>query len=407
MSPFLRLCAFWFFYMGALGMFFPFYGLYLGTEAGLSAIEVGAVVSMLPLVGLLAQPFWGQAADRSGKRSGVLALVSVGAAAGQLLLGEASGLVQILAATALVALFSSAVMPLALSVSLAVLHQGGRHAFGLARAAGTVGYLVLVVTFPLALHALGGGAPPAGGDAAGGLGLMFPAIAALSVVAAAIAWTLPHEGAVAARAARAGRGGLAVLLRHPPLLRVLGFTFVAYLFLNGPIQLFPLFVRSLGGGVDDVSRMWVWMLLLEIPLVAWSGTLRVRLGARGLVAVGVVASGLRWTGSAFVDEMGIATVLGLLHGVAVVGLGLGGPMYVDEVVPGSLRSTGQALLSAIGIGLGGILSNLLCGWLFDRAGAQATYLACGVAALVLAALAPFLLPAPSRATARSPGVGVA
>ena len=273
MSPFLRLCAFWFAYMGALGMFFPFYGLYLGTEAGLSAIEVGAVLSMLPLVGLLAQPFWGQAADRSGARSGVLALVAVGAGLGQLVLQQASGFVQLLAATALLALFSSAVMPMALAVSLAVLHLDGRHAFGIARAAGTVGYLALVVLFPLVLHTL----------APGGLGLMFPAIALLSVIAGAIAWTLPHEGAVALRAPREG---LAVLLRHGPMLRVLAFTFVAYLFLNGPIQLFPLFVRSLGGGVDDVSRMWVWMLLLEIPLVAWSGTLRVRLGARGLLAIG-------------------------------------------------------------------------------------------------------------------------
>lgn len=386
MTPFLRLCAFWFAYMGALGMFFPFYGLYLGTEAGLSAIEVGAVLSMLPLVGLLAQPFWGQAADRSGARSGVLALVAVGAGLGQLVLQQASGFVQLLAATALLALFSSAVMPMALAVSLAVLHLDGRHAFGIARAAGTVGYLALVVLFPLVLHAL----------APGGLGLMFPAIALLSVVAGAIAWTLPHEGAVALRAPREG---LAVLLRHGPMLRVLAFAFVAYLFLNGPIQLFPLFVRSLGGGVDDVSRMWVWMLLLEIPLVAWSGTLRVRLGARGLLAIGVLASGVRWAGSAFVDDMAVATALGLLHGVGVVGLGIGGPLYVEEVVPAGLRSTGQALLSAIGIGLGGILSNLLCGWFFDRAGAQATYLACGMGALLLGVLAFVALPVPGRAAA--------
>lgn len=392
MSPFHRLCAFWFAYMGSLGMFFPFYGLYLGTQAGLSAVEVGAVLSMLPLVGLLAQPFWGQVADRSGARSAVLALVAVGAGLGQLVLHQASGFAQLVAATALLALFSSAVMPMALSVSLAVLHVDGRHAFGIARAAGTVGYLLLVVAFPLVLHVLAdetaaGGVPP-------GLGLMFPAVALLAVAAGAIAWTLPHEGAAALRAPR---DGLAVLLRHGPMLRVLGFTFVAYLFLNGPIQLFPLFVRSLGGGVDDVSRMWVWMLLLEIPLVAWSGTLRVRIGARGLLTLGVIASGIRWAGSAFTDDIGVATVLGLLHGVAVVGLGIGGPLYVEEVVPAGLRSSGQALLSAIGIGLGGILSNLLCGWFLDRAGAQATYLTCGVGALLLGALALVVLPAPHRA----------
>jgi len=388
MSPFHRLCAFWFVYMGSLGMFFPFYGLYLGAHAGLSGIQVGAVLSMLPLVGLLAQPFWGQAADRSGARSGVLALVAIGAGLAQLLLHQASGFTQLLLATGVLALFASAVMPMAFSVSLAVLQRDGRHAFGLARASGTVGYLLLVVAFPLVLHALAGRAADAAG-APDALGWMFPAIALLAVVAGAIAWTLPHEGAVALRAPR---DGLAQLLRHGPMLRVLAYTFVAYLFLNGPIQLFPLFVRSLGGGLDDVSRMWVWMLLLEIPLVAWSGTLRVHVGARGLIAIGVFASGVRWAGSAFAEDLGVATVLGLLHGVAVVGLGIGGPLYVEEVVPPGLRSTGQALLSAIGIGLGGILSNLLCGWLFDRVGAELTYLGCGVGGLLLGVLTPLVLP---------------
>lgn len=390
MTPFIRLCAFWFVYMGALGMAFPFFGLYLGTHAGLSGVQVGAVLSMLPLVGLLAQPFWGQAADRSGARSGVLALVTIGTGLAQLLLYQASGFTQLLLATGVLALFATAVMPMAFSVSLAVLHLDGRHAFGIARAGGTVGYLVVVVTFPLVLRVLAGDSPDVAG-APDALGLMFPAIGLLAVVAGAIAWTLPHGGAVGLRAPR---DGLARLLRHGPMLRVLAYTFFAYLFLNGPIQLFPLFVRSLGGGLDDVSRMWVWMLLLEIPLVAWSGTLRVHVGARGMIALGVCASGVRWAGSAFADDIGVATVLGLLHGLAVVGLGIGGPLYVEEVVAPGLRSTGQALLSAIGIGLGGILSNLLCGWLFDRIGPDLTYLGCGACALLLGLLAPVVLPAP-------------
>ena len=36
MSPLQRLCAFWFVYLGAIGVFFPFFGLYLGGNTGLS-----------------------------------------------------------------------------------------------------------------------------------------------------------------------------------------------------------------------------------------------------------------------------------------------------------------------------------------------------------------------------------
>lgn len=84
------------------------------------------MLSMLPLVGLLAQPLWGQTADRSGGRRGILALVTIGTGLAQLLLFRAGGFAELLASTAVLAIFASAVMPMALSVSLAVLHADGR-----------------------------------------------------------------------------------------------------------------------------------------------------------------------------------------------------------------------------------------------------------------------------------------
>lgn len=388
MSPLLRLCAFWFAYMGSLGMFFPFYGLYLGENAGLSGFEVGAVLAALPLVGVLAQPFWGQLADRSGARSLVLALLAAGTGLSQLLLSRASGFALLLAATAVLAMFASAVIPMALSVSLAVLRDAGRHAFGIARASGTVGYLIVVVSFPLLLRHFTG-APSDSGSAPPGLVWMFPAVAALALAASGIALTLPRVGAVALRAPP---DGIRQLLRHPPMLRLLAYSFAVFLFLNGPIQLFPLFVRSLGGGLEDVSRMWIWMVLLEIPLVAFSGSLLARLGSRKLLGIGIVAGGLRWTGSALADDLAITSVLGLLHGVVVMGLGIGATLYVEEAIPEPLRSTGQALLATVGIGLGGTLSNLVCGWLFDHAGPRVTYLGCGLGALGLGLVVTWALP---------------
>lgn len=391
MPPLARVGAFWFVYMGALGIFFPFFGLYLRESAGLSGFEVGVVVSMLPLVGLAMQPLWGQLADRSGERARVLAgLVAVGGVA-QLGLGIADGFPAILLATAIAAVFWTSVMPMSLSVSLAILRSEGIHAFGIARACGTVGYLVFVVAFPPLLAAAFGSAPP--GKAPPGLVWMFPSVTGVALLAALLALRLPREGAVAIRARR---GGLAELLRHPPMLRMLVYSFFAYFFVNGPIQLFPLFVQSLGGGIDDLSRMWIWMVALEVPLLVFSGRLLARLGSRSLLLFGAIAAGLRWSGSSFADDLAVATALGLLHGAVVTGLGIGASLYVEEAVPEPLRSTGQALLATVGIGAGGIASNLVAGWLFDHVGSRATYLACGIGALALGALTFAILPTPAR-----------
>ena len=45
------LALFWFLIMGALGVFFPYYGLYLRENIGLDGFQVGVVFATLPLVG--------------------------------------------------------------------------------------------------------------------------------------------------------------------------------------------------------------------------------------------------------------------------------------------------------------------------------------------------------------------
>ena len=54
-TPLLRqatpLALFWFLIMGALGVFFPYYGLYLRENIGLQGVQIGAIFATLPLVG--------------------------------------------------------------------------------------------------------------------------------------------------------------------------------------------------------------------------------------------------------------------------------------------------------------------------------------------------------------------
>jgi len=142
--------------------------------------------------------------------------------------------------------------------------------------------------------------------------------------------------------------------------------------------------------------MWVPMLLLEIPLVALSGASLGRFGARGLIAIGVVAGGVRWLACGLGHDLAWLYPVQCLHAVTVAGFILGAPLYVEAVVPGQLRSTGQGLLTMVGASLGGVTSNLAAGWLFERVGADAPYLAGGAGALALGLLVPLVLPPPER-----------
>ena len=390
------LTLFWFVYFGSLGIFFPYFSLYLRENAGLSGTEVGLVLAISPFIGMLAQPLWGQVADRTGARGRTLAFLTMGTALGYLGVGAARGFWSIVVATAGLALVGTAVFPMMTSVSLAILRNVGRHAFGHVRVWGTIGYFILVIAFPWALKSCGQATELVATQAnvsQPGLGLMFPITAGLVFVAALIAFFLPRKGAVALRA---GRGDWRELMHNRAFLRFLVFSLCAHFLMHGPMWLFPLFVRSRGGDLGMIRNMWILMLVVEIPLVLLTGSGLKRLGARGLLAVGVSVGGLRWLMCALITDATLLFAVQALHGVTVVGLNLGSPLYLDVVAPEKLRSTAQGILSMVGAGIAGIVSNASAGWLMDQSGIDRLYFICGIGALTLGALACWILPHAER-----------
>ncbi|MDH3445506.1 MAG: MFS transporter, partial [Deltaproteobacteria bacterium] len=377
----------------SLGIFYPYFTLYLRENAGLSGTQLGVILAISPLVGMLVQPLWGQVADRTGARGRTLALLTFATAVGYLGLGIADGFGAIVLAATAMAFVGTALFPLMTSVSLAILRDAGPHAFGHVRAWGTIGFFVLVLVFPwlLEFHQTSEGAPGANpAISEPGLGLMFPVIAALVFGAAVIALFLPKKGAVALRA---GRGDWRELLLNRPFLRFLFFSLATHLLMHGPLWLFPLFVRSRGGDLATIRGMWILMLLFEIPLVLSTGSGLKRIGARGLLAMGLLVGGLRWLLCALITDVHLLFAVQVLHGVMVVGLNLGSPLYLDVVAPEKLRSTAQGILSMVATGIAGIASNTAAGWLVDQGGTDLLYLLCGIGSLALGLLTHWILPA--------------
>ena len=222
---------------------------------------------------------------------------------------------------------------------------------------------------------------------------MFPVTAALVFISAFIAWFLPKQGAVALRAER---GDWRELLHNRAFVKFLLFALAANFLMHGPMWLFPLFVRSRGGDVDTIRSMWILMLSLEIPLVLLTGSGLKRLGARGLLTVGVFVGGIRWLLCALITDPVMLFGVQALHGITVVGLNLGSPLYLDLVAPEKLRSTAQGILSMASAGVAGIASNATSGWLVDRGGTDLLYLICGIGCLALGLLGAWILPAVRR-----------
>ena len=141
-----------------------------------------------------------------------------------------------------------------------------------------------------------------------------------------------------------------------------------------------------------VSYMWIWMIALEIPLVANAGRIFERMGGRSMMMVGTAAGGLRWLACSLVHELAVVYPIQLLHAAVVAGLLVGGALHAERLAPERLRSTGQAGLVAIGWSVGGILSSTLGRLLLDAHGVDVLYAVGGCGGLGVALSARWLLP---------------
>lgn len=379
-----NLAALWWFVLAALGLFFPFYTLYLKEGVGLSGTTVGLIAATLPATGLLAQPLWGRIADRTGARSRVLSWICVGAAVGYTALSGPQSAMGLALGTIFLALFSTSLIPNCVSVSLASLPAADAHAYGRVRVLGTIGFATCVGLAPYGL----GWLDPGANTEPVALRRLLPIAGVLVGCAALVSRQLPQTQAVRIRAQK---GDWKSLLRNGRFMRVLVFSFLTYLFTQGAMVLFPLLISEQGGGVPAISRMWLLMLVLEIPLVLAFGAAVNRIGSRGIIAIGTAAASLRWLTSGFSDDILIIGAVQILHGVTVWGIILALPFYVDRVVPPHLRATAQGLLAMVGVSLGSILSNLGAGWLTEHFGSNTPARIAGIASLLLALTLPLFI----------------
>lgn len=379
------IALFWFLYMAGLGVIFPYLSLYFQQNVGLTGTQLGLALAMHPLMGIIASPLWGHWADRSGKRRGVLIMLAGGSAVGYFLVPHAGGFAILLLCLAFLSSFTAPAMAVASSISFALLGEGGAARFGRIRVWGTIGYLVMILGFPLLLANVGGDASAKGST--DGLKLIFPVAAIMCLCAAVVLLRVPSSAAVSVRAKRED---LIMLMRSPSYLRLLVLAFLAFALLTAPIALFPIFVVERGGTIETVSRLWIPMLLLEIPLIYYAGAGLRRVGAHGLIAAGIALDGARWLVTILSPSLIWVFGIQLLHGAVVVGLIIGMQLYVEGEVPDRLRATGQTVLGAV-MSMGAVVSHLWGGVALEHLGADGPYLIAGPISIGLGTFAWYFL----------------
>jgi MFS family permease len=335
------------------------------SDRGLSAAEIGVVLSVAALAGFISTPLWGHVGDgRLGaERTLVVAAIGAGAAAVPLVFVHS-----FLALTIVVVLITAARSAMAsLTDAIALEHLGDDRAqYGRVRLWLSLGWAISACVWGLVLEW-------------GSLDWL-PWIYVGCVLVVAVAAYAVGGGRAVREPTPAGTRR-AMLVALAPFLLSLLLLFAAF---NATFSFISLRIRELGGGLFVVGAATALQAVAEAPVMRITPRLNRVIGHRALYVVGslfFIASFVAW---AFLDDPLAIALVKLVAGVGFALVYVGSVLLVDDLVPPALRGTGQGLAKAVTFGLSPILGSLAGGAIYDYAGPRALFLACAGAALVAA-----------------------
>jgi PPP family 3-phenylpropionic acid transporter len=351
-----RIAGFYFFYYAFVGMFAPYWSLYL-KSIHFDVIEIGILMSIQPVMRMVATNVWGWLADHTGKRLLVVQVAASLSALFYLGMFVATGFWAVFIVMALMNFFWSASMPLVEATTLTYLGKNTAH-YGRIRSWGSIGFIVSVV----------------------GLGYAFDYIA--------IAWLL-WAGLVSevgilifsrqipkteVLAHHTDHQPIKQIVLQPRVLALFGACFLMAV-AHGPYYTFySIYLVEHGYAKSAVGALWALGVICEIGVFFIMPALVRRFGFSRILLASFAAAVLRFLLIGWaVDWVVLVLFAQMLHAMTFGSFHAASIGMVHEFFQGRHQSRGQALFGSFTYGAGGMLGGLASGPIWQHWGASVLY----------------------------------
>lgn len=372
------LVGFYLLFFGTIGITQPFLPAYL-RSLSLSTTEVGLLLALSPLGQMIAPPLWGHLADRTGRLSHILTLLTVGAALCFAPLLSVDRFPALLATLGAFACFFPSITPILDSLALNHVAQRGG-SFAHLRLFGSLGFILCTTTFGLWVRQVDRSTIT--------VALTLQILVALwsfSVRARSSTGTPPHALA-----------GLQLLRDNKDLRWLLAATCLHWMACTPYNGMFAIHVTALGLPPSVVGISFGLGVAAEVAAMFLYPRFAERIAPRHLLCLSFVLSALRWGGVSLVSSSLPLAALALLHGMTFGVFYLASVAFMARRVPQHLRASGQGLFAAVTFGIGGLVGFTSSGAGYSLlGGGHALFAVAGVLEIIAALLVLQASPAPS------------
>lgn len=365
--PYWRLSGFYLFYFGVVGLYMPYWPLYL-DNLGLSARAIGVYFGVTSAMRIVAPNFWGWLADHRGRRMPIIRLCLAASCVLFVLLGLAQSLPWLLLFGAVFGFFWTASLPQFEATTLTHLGDSA-YAYTRIRIWGSLGF-ILTVSF------------------VGSYFESYPIDSLPWVIIAVMGLCLLDSLTIPERATGhlpIAPISLAEVLRRRPVLVLLFACFVMQLSHAPYYTFYSIYLEEHGYARTVISAMWSLGVIAEMLAFLVMRRLILWAGLRGLLVWSLLLASLRWTVIAlFIDSIGLLIVAQLLHAATFAVFHAAAIQLIHGYFPGRLQGRGQALYSSLSFGLGVAVGSVISGAAWESLGAAPTFLLAAASTAVAA-----------------------
>ena len=349
--PYWRLSGYYFFYFAFVGVFSPYFGLYL-KSLSFSAWDISVLMSQMQLMRLFGPYVWGVLVDRIGHRVPIIRLTSLLTLLVFSAFFLSSAFATCLVAMGFFSLFWVAALPLVETLTFDHLRDNSA-GYGRIRLWGSIGFMVAVLATGPMLDRLG---VPS---------LLWAIVATLAGIAFC---------AVAIPEAPGGRAHgdhppVSEILRQPRVRALLGACF-SMSAAHGALYIFySIYLSEHGYSKSMAGFLWSLGVVAEIGVFLLMPGIMRQVSVRTVLLASFAAAAVRFVTIGYgIDHPAALVLAQLMHGLTFGSYHSAAISAVNHWFPGQTRARGQALYSSLSFGAGGLVGGLIAGWAWERLG---------------------------------------
>ncbi|MCF6138336.1 MFS transporter [Pseudalkalibacillus berkeleyi] len=360
-----NISLFYFFIFFGFGTLFPLLSVYLKQDVGLSGTQIGAIMSVSPVVMIIAQPIWGIICDYTRRPRAVLIFTLTMSAFIALPFVYMDSYMGFILISIMLAVFQSAVVPVSDSITLNYV-MANKKDYGNYRLWGALG-------FAMAVYLMGSLAEKLG------LTLIFYSFTAALLICTIFVLSMPKES----NSLQVDlRSGFVRLIKMPKFILFLFTTFCVF----GPIHsnnfYFGLYIQELGGTLAGVGLAFLLAAGSEAPFMKFSGGWIRKAGYEKILIAATLISSIRWF-YYFTEPSLVAVYATTIAQGFSIGLFIPAALqYVRKIAPDDVKATAVALYSSMGNGLGSWFCTFIGGIIYDAFSLFGLYLFFGITTAV-------------------------